>query len=181
MYPDPGPLASESSDQMIRFSLFRFLSGKKVQFHLSRQKNYRKFHSSGKLSGNDCGNDCDVISGHLKQISQISYMWDSVWRVVRLFRNLFGCKQQNKACESLDLNYCFLSCLLFLSCKTGCARHGVELKTRRQLLNWRIPYMFISKISYLYFHFVTVNNVIIKLFDLPTLLWLVPVSIPTIT
>ena len=29
MYPDPGPLASENSDQMIRFNLFRFLSGKK--------------------------------------------------------------------------------------------------------------------------------------------------------
>ena len=39
--PDPGPLASETSDQMIRFcrcDLFRFLSGKKVQFHLSRKK-----------------------------------------------------------------------------------------------------------------------------------------------
>ena len=42
-------LASENSDQMIRFNLFRFLSGKKVQFHLSR-KNYRKFHSNGKRS-----------------------------------------------------------------------------------------------------------------------------------
>ena len=29
MYPDPGSLASENSDQMIRFNLFRFLSGKK--------------------------------------------------------------------------------------------------------------------------------------------------------
>ena len=29
MNPDPGPLASENSDQMIRFNLFRFLSGKK--------------------------------------------------------------------------------------------------------------------------------------------------------
>ena len=49
MNPDPGPLASENSDQMIRFNLFRFLSGKKVQFHLSR-KSYRKFHSNGKRS-----------------------------------------------------------------------------------------------------------------------------------
>ena len=29
MYPDPGSLASENSDQMIRLNLFRFLSGKK--------------------------------------------------------------------------------------------------------------------------------------------------------
>ena len=29
MNPDPDPLASENSDQMIRFSLFRFLGGKK--------------------------------------------------------------------------------------------------------------------------------------------------------
>ena len=29
MYPDLGPLASETSDQIIRFNLFRFLSGKK--------------------------------------------------------------------------------------------------------------------------------------------------------
>ena len=29
MYPDPGPLASENSHRMIRFNLFRFLSGKK--------------------------------------------------------------------------------------------------------------------------------------------------------
>ena len=49
MYPDPGPLASENSDQMIRFNLFRFLSGRKVLFHLSR-KSYRKFHSNGKRS-----------------------------------------------------------------------------------------------------------------------------------
>ena len=49
MHPDPGSLASENSDQMIRFNLFRFLSGKKVQFHLSR-KNHRKFHSNGKHS-----------------------------------------------------------------------------------------------------------------------------------
>ena len=49
MYPDPDSLASENSDQMIRFNLFRFLSGKKVQFHLSR-KNHRKFHSNGKRS-----------------------------------------------------------------------------------------------------------------------------------
>ena len=34
----PGSLASENSGQMIRFNLFRFLSGKKVQFHLSRKK-----------------------------------------------------------------------------------------------------------------------------------------------
>ena len=48
---DPSPLASESSDQIIRFSLVRFLSGKKMQFHLSRKKkNYRKFHSNGKRS-----------------------------------------------------------------------------------------------------------------------------------
>ena len=50
MYPDRGPLASENSNQMIRFNLFRFLSGKKGQFHLSR-KSYRKFHSNGKRSG----------------------------------------------------------------------------------------------------------------------------------
>ena len=35
--PDPGPLASENSDQMIRFNLFYFLCGKKVQFRLSRK------------------------------------------------------------------------------------------------------------------------------------------------
>ena len=35
--PDPGPLASENSDQMIRFNLFCFLCGKKVQFRLSRK------------------------------------------------------------------------------------------------------------------------------------------------
>ena len=29
MNPDPGPLASENPDQMIRFNLFCFLSGKK--------------------------------------------------------------------------------------------------------------------------------------------------------
>ena len=29
MNPDPGPRASENSDQMRRFNLFRFLSGKK--------------------------------------------------------------------------------------------------------------------------------------------------------
>ena len=49
MNPDPGPLASENSDQMIRFNLLRFLSGKKVQYHLSR-KSYRKFHSNSKRS-----------------------------------------------------------------------------------------------------------------------------------
>ena len=49
MCPDPGSLAFENSDQMIRFNLFRFLSGKNVQFHLSR-KNHRKFHSNGKRS-----------------------------------------------------------------------------------------------------------------------------------
>ena len=30
MNPDPGPLAFENSDQMIRFNPFRFLSGKKT-------------------------------------------------------------------------------------------------------------------------------------------------------
>ena len=49
MYPDPGPLPSENSDQMIRFYPLRFLSGRKVQFHLSR-RSYRKFHSNGKRS-----------------------------------------------------------------------------------------------------------------------------------
>ena len=49
MNPDPGSLASKNSDQMIRFNLFHFLSGKKVQFHLSR-KNHQKFHSNGKCS-----------------------------------------------------------------------------------------------------------------------------------
>ena len=48
MCPDPGSLAFENSDQMIRFNLFRFLSGKKVHFHLSR-KNHRKFHSNRPL------------------------------------------------------------------------------------------------------------------------------------
>ena len=43
--PDPGLLASENSDQMIRFNLFRFLSGKKVQFQLSR-KSYLCYFSS---------------------------------------------------------------------------------------------------------------------------------------
>ena len=38
MYPDPVPLASETSDQTIRFN-----------YHLSRKSN-RKFHSSGKRS-----------------------------------------------------------------------------------------------------------------------------------
>ena len=37
-YPDPGPLATESSDQIIRFNSFRFLSAKLVQFHLSKLK-----------------------------------------------------------------------------------------------------------------------------------------------
>ena len=49
MYPDPGPLASETSDQMKRFNLFRFLRGKKCSSIKSR-KNYRKFHSNGKRS-----------------------------------------------------------------------------------------------------------------------------------
>ena len=44
MYPDPDPLACETSDQMIRFNLLHFLSEEKVQVHLYR-KNYRKFHS----------------------------------------------------------------------------------------------------------------------------------------
>ena len=48
---DHGPLASQNSDQTYGF-LFRFLSGKKVQFHLSR-KNQRKFHSNGKRSRRD--------------------------------------------------------------------------------------------------------------------------------
>ena len=31
-YPEPGPLSSETSDQMIRFDMFRFFSGKKCCF-----------------------------------------------------------------------------------------------------------------------------------------------------
>ena len=31
-YPDPGPLASEAADQMIRFNPFRFLCAKKCRF-----------------------------------------------------------------------------------------------------------------------------------------------------
>ena len=38
MYPDPGPLASETSDQMIRFNLFRFLNGKKVAICPEKKK-----------------------------------------------------------------------------------------------------------------------------------------------
>ena len=49
MYPDLGPLASENSGQMIRFNIFRFLSGKKMQFHLFRKK-LPKIHSNGKRS-----------------------------------------------------------------------------------------------------------------------------------
>ena len=48
-YPGPGPLASECSDQMMRFNLFPFLTGKKCS-SICPEKNYRKFHSSGKRS-----------------------------------------------------------------------------------------------------------------------------------
>lgn len=37
-YPDPGPLASEASDQMIRFDPFRFFSAKKCRFICSEKK-----------------------------------------------------------------------------------------------------------------------------------------------
>ena len=48
-YPDPGPLASEAADQMIRFNPFRFLSAKSADL-FAQKKYYRKFHSNGKRS-----------------------------------------------------------------------------------------------------------------------------------
>ena len=49
IWADLGPLASENSDQMIRFNLFRFLTGKKCS-SICPEKSYRKFHSNGKRS-----------------------------------------------------------------------------------------------------------------------------------
>ena len=60
MYLDLGPLASKTSDEMIQLNLFRFLSGIKVQFHLSR-KNYRKFHSNGQLSESEASQQSCIL------------------------------------------------------------------------------------------------------------------------
>ena len=50
IYPDLGPLEFETSDQMIRFKLFRFLSVKMCSSFCPEKKNFRKFHSNGKPS-----------------------------------------------------------------------------------------------------------------------------------
>ena len=55
---------SESSDQMIRFNLFLFLRGKRMQFHLSRT-NYQKFHSNGKRSRFQVSRENTKINGRL--------------------------------------------------------------------------------------------------------------------
>lgn len=50
-YPNPSPLVNETSNQMIQFNPFHFLSAKKCSSILSRTNNYyRKFSLKGKRS-----------------------------------------------------------------------------------------------------------------------------------